>query len=69
MRKVKEVSPQEARKIIETREPLGLFYRHDYDTNVYVGIDNSTGDAWVEEFTDIRACARWLTLKWEGADR
>jgi phosphoribosylaminoimidazole (AIR) synthetase len=27
---------------------------------LYVGIDNSTGDAWVEEFRRLSDCLRWL---------
>lgn len=42
--------------------PLGLFYLRDGDT--VVGIDNSTGHAWVEEFKDLGTCKRWL----EGED-
>ncbi len=38
--------------------PIGLFFCREGDT--YVGIDNSTGDAWVEGFTSLRACVRWL---------
>lgn len=44
----KYVSQQEANAIIEHRGPRGLFV---LETGVeYIGIDNSTGDAWTEEF-------------------
>ena len=42
MREIKKVSPEEASKIIETREPQGTFY-----TIEDIGIDNRSGDAWV----------------------
>ena len=44
-------------------EPLGLFYCTDRgkDGNtVYIGVDNSSGDLWVEEFKSLGACKRWL---------
>lgn len=53
-----EVSPVFADSIIESRKPLGQFFV-SYD-NLCVGIDNSTGDAWTEEFPDLRSCFQWL---------
>lgn len=54
----REVGEEEAKAIIETREPEGLFL---FDTGIEViGIDNLTGDAWVEEFPDRRECLEWL---------
>lgn len=38
--------------------PLGLFYLRDGDT--VIGVDNSTGHAWTEEFQDLDTCKRWL---------
>lgn len=55
---VKQVSKDEANAIIEKRKPLGLFYL--IDGNVYVGIDNRLGNAWVEEFLTIEDCLDWL---------
>lgn len=55
---IKKVSSEEALKIIETRKPLGLFYCIDDD--VYIGIDNQTGDAWTEDFKSLSACKKWL---------
>lgn len=52
------VSHEKALEIINTRKPLGLFVK---DTGIEViGIDNSTGDAWTEEFPDLGECLRWL---------
>ena len=44
-------------------EPLGLFYLTDKNNKgktVYIGVDNSSGDVWVEEFRTLGACKRWL---------
>lgn len=55
---IKLVTREEANQIFDTREPMGLFYEIDGDS--YIGIDNSTGDAWVEEFKTKEECFRWL---------
>ena len=39
-------------------EPLGLFYWREAD--LWVGIDNSTGHAWTEEFGTQAKCLDWL---------
>ncbi|MDD2401676.1 MAG: hypothetical protein PHD60_05630 [Clostridia bacterium] len=55
---IQKVNLTKAIEIIETREPLGKFYIIEND--VYVGIDNTKGDAWTEEFKSLAACKRWL---------
>ena len=55
---IKKLKPFHARVVIETRRPTGLFYVHE--NGVYIGIDNSAGHAWVEEFTSLRQCKEWL---------
>ena len=59
---IKYVTSEEASKIIETRKPLGKFFEIDFEAEeiIYIGIDNTTGDAWVEEFEDIEECICWL---------
>ena len=57
---IKLISIEEGSKIIDTREPLGLFYRYCVDENVFVGLDNSTGDANVEGFETLDECIAWL---------
>ncbi|HZK34151.1 MAG TPA: hypothetical protein VFD33_02420 [Bacillota bacterium] len=53
-----KVDGEVAKRIISEKEPRGkFFYKH---RNVFVGIDNSTGAAWVEEFTNLRSCKNWL---------
>lgn len=39
-------------------EPIGLFWHKDSD--IFVGVDNSTGDAWTEGFTTLEDCLAWL---------
>lgn len=63
MREIKKVTNNEASEIIETREPKGLFYT--IENGSYVGIDNSDGDAWTEEFKSLSPCKRWLLGKFE----
>ena len=53
-----EISKEKAIRIIENRSPLGLFYFKE--KNVFVGIDNSDGDSFVEEFKDKEICLAWL---------
>ena len=55
---IKKLKPIHARAVIEARQPLGLFYA--YENGVYVGIDNSSGHAWTEDFTSLRECKAWL---------
>ena len=38
--------------------PTGKFYYQDGE--LWVGIDNSTGHAWTEEFDSVDQCKRWL---------
>jgi hypothetical protein len=56
---IKKISTEWASSVIETREPLGLFYVLENGT--YTGIDNSSGNAWTEEFKGLRQCRQWLS--------
>ena len=44
-----------------TYRPVGLFYYRD--KNIVVGVDNSTGEAWTEEFSSVKKCLAWLNQK------
>lgn len=55
---IRKIKPCHAAVIIDARRPLGLFYVHDGD--VFVGVDNSTGHAWTEEFACLHQCKAWL---------
>lgn len=52
------VSVKRANEVIDKRDSVGLFLVIEND--MFVGIDNSTGEAWTEEFTDLNKCLRWL---------
>lgn len=65
--KTRYVSQAEALKIIKTRKPIGLFYTKE-SNGQYTGIDNSNGDAWVEEFRNPDICQRWLNGDFEVGD-
>lgn len=58
MFEIKKITKEEGHKIIETKEPLGLFWYKDND--VYVSIDNSEGEAFVEEFKYRSESHAWL---------
>lgn len=55
---IREISPADAKTIIDTRRPFGLFCCKE--ASVYVGIDNTTGDAWTEDFKNLDDCMKWL---------
>lgn len=55
---IRKITPEQAYAVIDTRLPLGLFYVLESDT--YIGIDNSNGQAWTEEFPNLRMCKHWL---------
>lgn len=55
---IKKISRGLAMHIISTRKPLGLFYV--LESGIYTGIDNLSGNAWTESFTDLRKCECWL---------
>ncbi len=38
--------------------PLGQFWLKEGDK--FIGVDNSTGDAWVEEFASFADCKDWM---------
>lgn len=58
MNEIKTVSLAKAASIIETRQPRGLFVTIEDD--VFTAIDNNEGEAWTEDFEDVRDCIAWL---------
>ncbi len=58
MSEPKEVTAKETLGIIRTRNPRGCFWQKDGE--LYIGIDNTTGDAWTEEFKSKEDCLAWL---------
>lgn len=61
-----QVCRKEASEIIETRKPLGKFICTEGDS--FIGIDNSTGDAWTEKFIALELCLKWLNDEIEMSD-
>lgn len=56
--KIETITVNRAEQIIETRLPLGLFMC--YENQIVIGIDNSTGNAWTEEFKTVALAIEWL---------
>jgi len=59
-----EVSQHEAANIIAQYSPHGLFYVIESD-GVCTGIDNSTGNAWTEDFPTLESGLGWLNGEFE----
>lgn len=57
---IQEISEKEMSKIINNRLPLGLFYCWESENKIFVGCDNSKGDAYTEEFYVKERCIEWL---------
>lgn len=55
---VRKVSPEFAKKIIETKGPKGLFWTEN--DGVFTGIDNNDGDTIHKEFSNKEDCMAWL---------
>ena len=55
---IMEITKEEAFKIIETYTPKGLFWLEA--DGKFIAIDNSSGEAFVEEFIDKEECLQWL---------
>ncbi len=61
--KIRRVSLEFIGRVIEDRTPCGRFLTKE--GLKWVAVDNSTGDAWTEEFTRKRQAIRWLRGKFE----
>ena len=55
---IRKLKPIQAGAFIAASRPNGLFY--SCQDGIYTGIDNSTGHAWVGEFTSLYKCREWL---------
>ena len=60
---IQRVNPERMMDVIDFRTPLGLFLTKEGHT--WVAVDNSTGDAWTEEFRWRYQAIRWLRGKFE----
>ena len=61
--KVQRVGSGVLSQVIEHRIPCGLFLTKEGCK--WVAVDNTTGDAWTEEFSRKRQAVRWLRGKFE----
>ena len=63
MSRIHRVSPEKVLNVIDFRTPWGLFLTKE--GRKWVAVDNTTGDAWTEEFSPKRQAVRWLRGKFE----
>ena len=61
--KIQRVSSWVLGQVIEHHIPCGLFLTKE--GRKWVAVDNSTGDAWTEEFSRKCQAVRWLRGKFE----
>ena len=61
--RIKRVHPSQLLGVIDCRTPLGLFLTKE--GRKWVAVDNSTGDAWTEEFSRKHQAVHWLREKSE----
>ena len=64
---IQKVSSTQLQKIIRQDTQRGSFLARE--GRKWVALDNSTGDRWVEEFTQKCQAVRWLRGKFEVGDR
>ena len=74
MNEIKQITQEQALKLLESCDeygrnytPLGIFWHMTEldDKTIYVGIDNSTGEAWIEDFNEVDKCLAWLRGEYE----
>jgi len=59
---IRVISVEDAEKIINTpRTHKHRFVVYEGPDQKIVGLDNSTGDAWTEDFESLGECLDWLT--------
>jgi len=60
---IQRVSIEELHGVIEQYAPRGLFLSKR--NHLWIAVDNTTNDAWTEEFTSKRQAIRWLRGEFE----
>lgn len=60
---IKIITVEQTHKIIDTGRPYGSFLRIQKD-GTFTGIDNTGGEAFTEDFKDLKNCLAYLN----GAD-
>ena len=63
MSRIHRVSPENMLNVMDFRTPLGLFLTKE--GRKWVAVDNTTGDAWTEDFARKHRATRWLRGKFE----
>ncbi len=58
-KKVEKVDTDFLRRVIDTREPIGLFYSVNKN-GLATGVDNSHAEAFTETFPSEELCIEWL---------
>lgn len=53
------ITAKKAHKIIQTRKPYGSFLRL-HKNGTFTGIDNTAGEAFTEDFKDLKNCIAYL---------
>lgn len=64
MQQITQINKEFALKIIERREPLGLFLLSE-PNGTFTGIDNDSYDAFTENFPKREFAIRWLQGQFE----
>lgn len=65
--KIKEVDGDKISEIIQTRKPEGRFL-YKNDDNIFIAVDNSSGDAWTEEFNTLLGAYLFLNEGYSAED-
>ena len=63
MSRIHRICPAQLLGVIDLRTPLGLFLTKE--GRKWIAVDNSTGDAWTEEFYQKHQAIRWLLGQFE----
>lgn len=70
MHKIEKITTKELDKLLNSStvgkdnyRPLGLFYNDE--NKIVIGVDNSSGSAYVEEFKSVNKCKSWLKGEFE----
>jgi hypothetical protein len=66
---VKHINKTEVAKLFDSYDDKkleytyeeGLYYMFDEESKKHIGIDNTSNDAWTEEFDTVEECMNWLT--------
>lgn len=61
--RIHRVRLKQVLNVIDCRTPLGLFLTKE--GRAWVAVDNTTGDAWTEDFARKRQAVRWLRGEFE----